>query len=112
MVSKGSIDKVSMFLLIYCFAGLIYKGYRPTYFSPSSRTALAEAELVYRDDHLSHSVYIAVPTILTAKLAEKLGAIIGSDSTLKLLIWTTTPWTLLANMVSASIYVSFSELIL
>ena len=39
------------------FLGLIYRNYRPVYYSPSSRTALAEAELEYKD-HVSHTVYI------------------------------------------------------
>ncbi|KAK0186642.1 tRNA synthetases class I-domain-containing protein [Armillaria mellea] len=67
--------------------GLIYKQYRPVHFSPSSRSALAEAELVYKDDHISHSVYHS---------RAKRYARYGRD--IKLLVWTTTPWTLTANM--------------
>ncbi|KAH0834854.1 isoleucyl-tRNA synthetase [Lanmaoa asiatica] len=68
---------------------LIYRDYRPVYFSPSSRSALAEAELVYKDDHVSHSVYVAFT--LDSAHSEILQAI-------RLLVWTTTPWTLSANM--------------
>ncbi|KAL1674639.1 tRNA synthetases class I-domain-containing protein [Schizophyllum commune] len=70
--------------------GLIYRKYRPVYYSPSSRSALAEAELEYAPDHSSHSVYVSF----------ELGDL-PSDHALagaKLLVWTTTPWTLTANM--------------
>ncbi|KAG9311700.1 hypothetical protein JVU11DRAFT_7938 [Chiua virens] len=79
--------------------GLIYRDYRPVYFSPSSRSALAEAELVYRDDHVSHSVYVAIPleSTLESTGSSKLMQIIGQES-IRLLVWTTTPWTLSANM--------------
>lgn len=86
----------SAFLLIL---GVIYRRHRPTYYSPSSRTALAEAELVYKDDHVSQSVYVrlevdALSDGLKAALGEKKGAKVG------LAIWTTTPWSLASNMVS------------
>ncbi|KAF9226386.1 isoleucyl-tRNA synthetase [Gyrodon lividus] len=87
--------------------GLIYRDYRPVYFSPSSRSALAEAELVYKDDHISHSVYVTF-TLDDAGF-EKLSSPsappkspglsrISQEGTLRLLVWTTTPWTLTANM--------------
>ncbi|KAI9460791.1 tRNA synthetases class I-domain-containing protein [Boletus coccyginus] len=83
--------------------GLIYRDYRPVYFSPSSRSALAEAELVYKDDHISHSVYVAFTldsahsdTLQGTELC-KIAQIVGKE-TLRLLVWTTTPWTLSANM--------------
>ena len=41
--------------------GFIYRGKKPVNWSPSSRTALAEAELEYSDDHKSPSVYVACP---------------------------------------------------
>jgi isoleucyl-tRNA synthetase len=41
--------------------GLIYRALKPVYWSPSSRTALAEAELEYKDDHQSQAVYVAFP---------------------------------------------------
>ncbi|PBK70887.1 isoleucyl-tRNA synthetase [Armillaria solidipes] len=67
--------------------GLIYRHYRPVHFSPSSRSALAEAELVYKDNHISHSVYSG------EKYAKY-------SHDIRLLVWTTTPWTLTANMVT------------
>ncbi|KAG7446854.1 isoleucyl-tRNA synthetase, partial [Guyanagaster necrorhizus] len=74
--------------------GLIYRHYRPVHFSPSSRSALAEAELVYKDDHISHSVYVTF-NLDVAQSGERY-AKYGRD--IKFLVWTTTPWTLTANM--------------
>ncbi|KIY47672.1 isoleucyl-tRNA synthetase [Fistulina hepatica ATCC 64428] len=69
--------------------GLVHRTHRPVYFSPSTRTALAEAELVYKDDHASHSVYVTFE-LAPGQPEWTRGA--------KLLVWTTTPWTLTANM--------------
>ncbi|KAN0085929.1 tRNA synthetases class I (I, L, M and V) domain containing protein [Tylopilus felleus] len=83
--------------------GLIYRDYRPVYFSPSSRSALAEAELVYKDDHISHSVYVAFTLdsthsdTLQGTGLSKITLATGQE-TIRLLVWTTTPWTLSANM--------------
>ncbi|KIJ61453.1 hypothetical protein HYDPIDRAFT_115926, partial [Hydnomerulius pinastri MD-312] len=90
--------------------GLIYRDYRPVYFSPSSRSALAEAELVYKDDHVSHSVYVAftlngtgsAEASIPGDAQERIGASrifheMGTGE-VRLLVWTTTPWTLTANM--------------
>ncbi|HAX02135.1 MAG: isoleucine--tRNA ligase [Tenericutes bacterium GWC2_34_14] len=67
--------------------GLIYKGLKPVYWSPSSESALAEAEIEYQDKQ-STSVYVAFPSI------EKDGLLKDAN----FLIWTTTPWTLPANL--------------
>ncbi|KAJ3369773.1 hypothetical protein GGF31_005078 [Allomyces arbusculus] len=70
--------------------GLIYRQNKPVYFSPSTQTALAEAELEY-EEHTSTSVYVKMP-FLTGP----------TDSTpVSALIWTTTPWTLPANQAIA-----------
>ena len=75
--------------------GHIYRGLKPVYWSPSSLTALAEAELEYPDNHVSRSVYVAFKlTQLSAAAAAKIGDY-GDD--LGLSIWTTTPWTLVSN---------------
>ena len=68
--------------------GLIYKGLKPVYWSPSSESALAEAEIEYADV-LSHSIYVAFP-VKDGK------GILDSDT--RVVIWTTTPWTLPANL--------------
>jgi isoleucyl-tRNA synthetase len=67
--------------------GLIYKGLKPVYWSPSSESALAEAEIEYQDKQ-STSVYVAFP------VHEGKGLL--KDA--KFMIWTTTPWTLPANL--------------
>ncbi|KAJ1733713.1 isoleucine-tRNA ligase [Coemansia biformis] len=75
--------------------GYIYRQNKPVYWSPSSRTALAEAELEYNDEHVSTSVYVKMP--LTAESAARLGA----QGEVSALVWTTTPWTLPANSAIA-----------
>ncbi|KAK9722931.1 isoleucine-tRNA ligase [Basidiobolus ranarum] len=80
--------------------GYIYRQHRPVYWSPSSKTALAEAELEYKDDHESRSAFVKYP--ITA-LGSDLSSILpnGQDLKLNALIWTTTPWTLPANKAIA-----------
>jgi isoleucyl-tRNA synthetase len=87
-------------------SGYVYRGLRPVYWCFSDRTALAEAEVEY-DEHVSPSIYVAFP--LNSKLgdaglltsnppdraeltaAHQAGSLCG-------VIWTTTPWTLPANL--------------
>ena len=79
-------------------AGHIYRGLKPVHWSPSSRTALAEAELEYPDGHTSPSVFVAFPVEqLSSALAE---AGVKAEG-LAVAIWTTTPWTLPANLAVA-----------
>ncbi|KAH8101837.1 isoleucyl-tRNA synthetase [Cristinia sonorae] len=78
--------------------GLIYRHYRPVHYSPSSRSALAEAELEYADNHVSHSVYVTFDLDLDQNISPSLSDLIKSESRVQLLVWTTTPWTLSANM--------------
>lgn len=76
---------------------LIYRAKKPVYWSPSSRTALAESELEYRDDHVSHSAYVSFPlTQMSSDSFADCGV-----ANVHLLIWTTTPWTLPANRAIA-----------
>ncbi|POS74634.1 isoleucyl-tRNA synthetase [Diaporthe helianthi] len=83
--------------------GLIYRRYKPVYWSPSSGTALAEAELEYKDNHTSSSAYVTFPVASSADgdaaLCELLGG--GFSGQLYAVIWTTTPWTLPANKAIA-----------
>ena len=86
-------------------AGHIYRGLKPVHWSPSSRTALAEAELEYPDGHSSPSVFAAFPAVeLPSGLASTLEqaglppAQATADGGLAVAIWTTTPWTLPANL--------------
>ena len=87
--------------------GHIYRGLKPVHWSPSSRTALAEAELEYPDGHTSPSVYVAFPAVeLPEPLRDTLttaGITLPSEAdalgqALQVAIWTTTPWTLPANL--------------
>lgn len=74
--------------------GIIYRQFRPVYWSPSSQTALAEAELVY-EMHTSSSAYVGFtvdPSSLTAPLKE-----LSRGNEVRLVVWTTTPWTLPMN---------------
>ena len=70
-----------------CLDGLIYRGLKPVYWSPSSQSALAEAEVEYQD-HRSPSIFVKFPII------EGNNFVKDGDY---LVIWTTTPWTLIAN---------------
>jgi isoleucyl-tRNA synthetase len=73
--------------------GSIYHGLKPVYWCPSCVTALAEAEVEY-EEHVSPSVYITFP--LQPEVAEKVPALAGKEAAV--IAWTTTPWTLLANL--------------
>ena len=68
--------------------GYIYKGLKPVYWSPSSESALAEAEIEYKDKK-SPSIYVAFP------IKDGLGVV---DEDVRIVIWTTTPWTIPANL--------------
>lgn len=78
--------------------GLIFRKHKPVYWSTSSRTALAEAELEYRDDHVSHAAYVRFPIISDCSSLPELSDFNGH---LYAAIWTTTPWTLPANKAIA-----------
>jgi isoleucyl-tRNA synthetase len=71
--------------------GLIFKGMKPILWSPSSETALAEAEIDYKDK-TSPSIYVAMDSV------DDLG-LFGQP--FSYLIWTTTPWTIPANLAIA-----------
>ncbi|EGR47443.1 uncharacterized protein TRIREDRAFT_63935 [Trichoderma reesei QM6a] len=79
-------------------SGLIYRKHKPVYWSPSSRTALAEAELEYRDDHVSTAAYVRFPVMSDWSSVPGLNEFKGR---LYAAIWTTTPWTLPANKAIA-----------
>ena len=79
--------------------GFIYRGLKPVYWSPSSRTALAEAELEYPEGHISNSLYAAFEVLnLSPELQMPFDSFLGE---LGVAIWTTTPWTLPANLAIA-----------
>ena len=66
--------------------GFVYRGKKPVYWSIPCRTALAEAEVEYAD-HVSQSVFVKFP-------------VVGRPG-VNIIIWTTTPWTLPANLAVA-----------
>ena len=71
--------------------GLIYKGLKPVYWSPSSESALAEAEIEYKDIK-SNSIFFKFPLVdATDDLVDA-----------SIMVWTTTPWTLPCNLACAA----------
>ncbi|KAE8313895.1 tRNA synthetases class I-domain-containing protein [Aspergillus transmontanensis] len=79
--------------------GLIYRRFKPVYWSPSTGTALAEAELEYKDDHVSTAALVKFPLLsIPSHLAQNP---LLQVKDLTAVIWTTTPWTLPANAVIA-----------
>jgi len=69
--------------------GLIYRDLKPIYWSPSSESALAEAEIEYAEVR-SPSIYVGVPIINNPEF-----------NNVNAIIWTTTPWTIPANQLIA-----------
>ena len=78
-------DELRMFADIVA-KGFVYRGKKPVYWSIPCRTALAEAEVEYAD-HVSQSCFVKFP-------------VAGQPKTF-IVIWTTTPWTLPANLAVA-----------
>eukprot|EP00934_Nitzschia_sp_Nitz4_P004796 Nitzschia sp. Nitz4//scaffold107_size73032//57105//60498//NITZ4_005769-RA/size73032-augustus-gene-0.103-mRNA-1//-1//CDS//3329532620//4786//frame0 len=79
--------------------GYIFRGRKPIHWSPSSRTALAEAELEYPEGHVSKSIYVAFPVHEPTAAIQQYAN--DPANPLKVAIWTTTPWTMPANMAIA-----------
>lgn len=74
--------------------GFVYKGLRPTLWSPTQRTALADTEIVY-SDHVSKAIYVRFP------IKSDPNGVVSSFPNLYTVIWTTTPWTIPANLACA-----------
>ena len=74
---------------VFVERGLVYESLKPVYWSTGAQTALAEAEVEYQDRH-DTAVYVKFP-IITGSLGGKASIV----------IWTTTPWTLPANLAIA-----------
>src|SRR6185436_13649097 len=70
--------------------GWLYRGKKPVIWCPRDKTALAEAEIEYKDK-ASPSIYVRMPLVDRGKLDERI-------KRPALVIWTTTPWTLPANL--------------
>jgi len=82
----------------FASAGLVYKGKKPVHWCSSCRTALAEAEVEYYDK-TSPSIYVRFE-MDKAELENRLGVSIP-DQKAYIVIWTTTPWTIPANLAVA-----------
>ncbi|HOQ60799.1 MAG TPA: class I tRNA ligase family protein, partial [Vicinamibacterales bacterium] len=80
--------------------GMVYKGKKPVHWCIHCRTALAEAEVEY-EDHASPSIYVEFPLGAegSAALASRFPGLEGRR--VSALIWTTTPWTIPANLALA-----------
>lgn len=75
--------------------GYVYRGLRPVLWSPTSRTALADTEIIYKEGYTSTSIYVAFPL-----KEDKSGTFAGLNN-VSCVIWTTTPWTIPANLAVA-----------
>lgn len=71
--------------------GYIYRGLRPVLWSPTSRTALADTEIIYKE-HVSQAIYVAFP------LRKDTNGVFADHPEVEAVIWTTTPWTIPANL--------------
>ncbi|XP_048353464.1 isoleucine--tRNA ligase, mitochondrial isoform X1 [Sphaerodactylus townsendi] len=90
---KYEAKQLSIFHQMYD-KGYIYQDYKPVFWSPSTNTALAEAELEYNEQHVSRSVYVRFPLL---KAPPKLASLIDGAPAASLIVWTTQPWTIPAN---------------
>ena len=80
----------------FFLSGAIYRSKKPVHWCATCRTALAEAEVEY-EDHSTPSVYVKFPLVSPPPEVPELGA----GGPVYLVIWTTTPWTLPANLAIA-----------
>ena len=79
-------------------AGLVYRALKPVHWSIENQTALAEAELEYHDKE-DLSIYVDFEAAERGAVARVFG--VELDETSSFMIWTTTPWTLPANLAIA-----------
>jgi len=95
-------EKIIELFGILAEKGYIFRGLKPIHWCPSCETALAEAEIEYEDEK-SHSIYVKFPVkefkAESAKFKPIEKAIEGAQTSI--VIWTTTPWTLPANVAVA-----------
>ncbi len=77
----------------FAMSGMVYKGLKPVHWCTNCQTALAEAEVEYQD-HKSPSIYVKFP--VTEEWNDRIPGV--GKETLSFVIWTTTPWTLPANL--------------
>ncbi|SCU95355.1 LANO_0E10110g1_1 [Lachancea nothofagi CBS 11611] len=96
MQKKFELDQLTS-LKKMIHTGLIKRQNKPVYWGTETKTALAESELEYKDDHISTSVYVKFP--LSNKSSDSLRntTSLNPHNDIKVVIWTTTPWTIFAN---------------
>lgn len=87
---------VVRYLAAFFASGNVYKGKKPVHWCPHCQTALAEAEIEY-EDRKSPSIYVKFPMI--SDLSQRFPEL--KEKKVSVLIWTTTPWTLPANLAIA-----------
>ncbi|MFN3277572.1 MAG: isoleucine--tRNA ligase [Paracoccus hibiscisoli] len=89
--------------------GSLYQGSKPVMWSPVEKTALAEAEVEYHD-HTSHTIWVRFPIMgqlphgdadQNSPTDERVPATFGDLINAKVVIWTTTPWTIPQNRAVA-----------
>ncbi len=80
----------------FLLSGSVYKGKKPVHWCPTCKTALAEAEVKY-EDHRSPSIYVKFRMISNLSEIQKA----GKGKPIFIVIWTTTPWTIPANLAIA-----------
>ena len=76
--------------MTFLMNGTLYQGSKPVMWSPVEKTALAEAEIEYHD-HKSHTIWVAF----------KIKSASAEISKARIVIWTTTPWTIPSNRAIA-----------
>jgi isoleucyl-tRNA synthetase len=81
----------------FFFSGAIHRSKKPIHWCARCRTALAEAEVEYEEHH-TPSIFVKFPLVTPPPQVPEL----GTDKKISLVIWTTTPWTLPANLAIAA----------
>ena len=95
-MNPGYEAEVLRHLAAFFAEGSVFNGRRPVHWCPTCKTALAEAEIVYKDK-TSPSIYVKFP--VASDLGDRMPALRGRR--VSVVIWTTTPWTLPANLAIA-----------
>jgi hypothetical protein len=94
-------NKINKTNAVRCCPEMIYRGKKPVYWSPSSRSALAEAELEYPEGYTSTAAFVrfAIDANGSSALHQLLSNAGIASGRVAAVIWTTTPWTIVANQV-------------
>jgi len=93
-MSYAAEAQIAREIMKFAANGLLYRGSKPVMWSVVEKTALAEAEVEY-EDHVSDTVWVAFPVLRSNASA------LSDVKNAKIVIWTTTPWTIPANRAIA-----------